>query len=72
LKPLRPRRDITLSDQSAETGIPVSTLSRLEAGLRSPTHERLLPLAQMRQLHTANDQKVVLSSAQLRPSAARA
>ena len=36
LKALRQRRDITLSELSAETGISVSTLSRLEAGLRRP------------------------------------
>ena len=45
LKQLRQRRDITLSDLAAETGISTSTLSRLEAGLRRPTLEQLLPLA---------------------------
>ncbi len=45
LKQLRQRRDATLSDLSAETGISTSTLSRLEAGLRRPTLEQLLPLA---------------------------
>jgi transcriptional regulator with XRE-family HTH domain len=45
LKQLRQRRDITLSDLAKETGISVSTLSRLEAGLRRPTLEQLLPLA---------------------------
>ncbi|GAA1914468.1 XRE family transcriptional regulator [Nocardioides marmoribigeumensis] len=45
LKELRQRRDLTLSELSAETGISVSTLSRLEAGLRRPTLEQLLPLA---------------------------
>ena len=45
LKQLRQRRDITLSDLSEETGISTSTLSRLEAGLRRPTLEQLLPLA---------------------------
>ena len=45
LKQLRQRRDITLSDLAAETGISISTLSRLEAGLRRPTLEQLLPLA---------------------------
>ncbi len=45
LKQLRQRRDITLSDRAAETGISTSTLSRFEAGLRRPTLERLLPLA---------------------------
>ncbi len=45
LKQLRLRRGITLADLSEETGISVSTLSRLEAGLRRPTLEQLLPLA---------------------------
>jgi transcriptional regulator with XRE-family HTH domain len=45
LKHLRQRRGITLTDLAAETGISVSTLSRLEAGLRRPTLEQLLPLA---------------------------
>jgi transcriptional regulator with XRE-family HTH domain len=45
LKHLRLRRDITLTDLAGETGISVSTLSRLETGLRRPTLEQLLPLA---------------------------
>lgn len=45
LKQLRQRRDITLADLAEETGISISTLSRLEAGLRRPTLEQLLPLA---------------------------
>ncbi|MFE6861683.1 helix-turn-helix domain-containing protein [Nocardia sp. NPDC057668] len=45
LKRLRLRRDVTLADLAAETGISTSTLSRLEAGLRRPTLEQLLPLA---------------------------
>lgn len=45
LKHLRQRRDITLHDLADETGISTSTLSRLEAGLRRPTLEQLLPLA---------------------------
>lgn len=45
LKQLRQRREITLTDLSQETGISVSTLSRLESGLRRPTLEQLLPLA---------------------------
>jgi transcriptional regulator with XRE-family HTH domain len=45
LKRLRLHRDITLTDLAAETGISISTLSRLEAGLRRPTLEQLLPLA---------------------------
>lgn len=45
LKELRQRREVTLSELAAETGISTSTLSRLEAGLRRPTLEQLLPLA---------------------------
>ncbi len=45
LKSLRLERNITLTDLAEETGISVSTLSRLEAGLRRPTLEQLLPLA---------------------------
>jgi transcriptional regulator with XRE-family HTH domain len=45
LKQLRLRRDSTLTELAAATGISVSTLSRLEAGLRRPTLEQLLPLA---------------------------
>jgi transcriptional regulator with XRE-family HTH domain len=45
LKRLRLRRDITLTELAAGTGISASTLSRLEAGLRRPTLEQLLPLA---------------------------
>ncbi|MBO0595199.1 helix-turn-helix domain-containing protein [Nesterenkonia sp. E16_7] len=45
LKQLRQRRDITLSELAEETGVSTSTLSRLEAGLRRPTLEQLLPLA---------------------------
>ena len=45
LKDLRLRRDVTLTQLAAETGISTSTLSRLEAGLRRPTLEQLLPMA---------------------------
>ena len=45
LRRLRQHRDITLTDLAAETGISTSTLSRLEAGLRRPSLEQLLPLA---------------------------
>jgi transcriptional regulator with XRE-family HTH domain len=45
LKNLRMRRHVTLCDLAEETGISTSTLSRLEAGLRRPTLEQLLPLA---------------------------
>ncbi len=45
LRQLRGNRDVTLADLAAQTGISASTLSRLEAGLRRPTLEQLLPLA---------------------------
>lgn len=45
LRALRLRRNTTLAELSAATGISVSTLSRLEAGQRKPTLELLLPLA---------------------------
>src|ERR1700743_3872441 len=46
LRALRKQRETTLLDVAAETGISVSTLSRLEGGRRRPTLELLLPLAQ--------------------------
>jgi transcriptional regulator with XRE-family HTH domain len=45
LRALRRQRETTLTDLSTETGISVSTLSRLESGSRRPTLELLLPLA---------------------------
>ena len=45
LRAVRQRRGVTLADLSAETGISVSTLSRLESGQRRPNLELLLPLA---------------------------
>jgi DNA-binding XRE family transcriptional regulator len=45
LRSLRHQREITLADLSAQTGVSVSTLSRLESGDRKPTLELLLPLA---------------------------
>ncbi|MCC3763326.1 XRE family transcriptional regulator [Glycomyces sp. TRM65418] len=45
LRALRKARDATLAELSAQTGISVSTLSRLESGARKPTLELLLPLA---------------------------
>lgn len=47
LKQLRQRRDVTLGELAEATGISTSTLSRLEAGLRRPTLEQLLPLARV-------------------------
>ena len=45
LRALRQRRETTLAELSAATGISVSTLSRLESGQRRPNLELLLPLA---------------------------
>ena len=45
LRALRTGANTTLQELSARTGISVSTLSRLESGLRRPTLEQLLPLA---------------------------
>lgn len=45
LKDLRQRRNSTLTEIAEATGISISTMSRLEAGLRRPTLEQLLPLA---------------------------
>ncbi|WP_091077422.1 helix-turn-helix domain-containing protein [Micromonospora nigra] len=45
LRDLRRQRGTTLADLSTETGVSVSTLSRLESGTRRPTLELLLPLA---------------------------
>lgn len=46
LRAIRRRRETTLAEVATETGISVSTLSRLETGRRRPTLELLLPLAQ--------------------------
>jgi transcriptional regulator with XRE-family HTH domain len=45
LRALRKQRNLTLEQVSACTGASVSTLSRLESGLRRPTLELLLPIA---------------------------
>jgi transcriptional regulator with XRE-family HTH domain len=45
LRALRRQRETTLTELAEETGISVSTLSRLESGQRRPTLELLLPLA---------------------------
>lgn len=50
LRALRTQREITLAELSEETGISVSTLSRLESGQRRPTLELLLPLAKVHQV----------------------
>jgi transcriptional regulator with XRE-family HTH domain len=45
LRALRRDRQLTLEALAAQTGISVSTLSRLESGKRRPTLELLIPLA---------------------------
>lgn len=45
LRTLRRQRGTTLAALAGQTGISVSTLSRLESGQRRPTLELLLPLA---------------------------
>ncbi|WP_405765486.1 helix-turn-helix domain-containing protein [Streptomyces sp. NBC_01538] len=45
LRRIRKERGATLAGLSATTGISVSTLSRLESGLRRPSLELLLPIA---------------------------
>jgi transcriptional regulator with XRE-family HTH domain len=47
LRELRRRRGMTLAGLAEETGINESTLSRLEGGMRKPTLEMLLPLAEV-------------------------
>jgi len=56
LRQLRLERDATLADLAVETGISVSTLSRLESGGRKPTLELLLALAKAH--HVALDELV--------------
>ncbi|MEU7055948.1 XRE family transcriptional regulator [Streptomyces sp. NPDC046197] len=46
LRRIRKDREVTLAALSETTGISVSTLSRLESGLRRPSLELLLPIAQ--------------------------
>jgi transcriptional regulator with XRE-family HTH domain len=50
LRQLRKEREVTLTALSEATGISVSTLSRLESGLRRPSLELLLPIAQAHQV----------------------
>ncbi|MCW8378596.1 helix-turn-helix domain-containing protein [Streptomyces justiciae] len=50
LRRIRKEREVTLSALSEVTGISVSTLSRLESGLRKPSLELLLPIAQAHQV----------------------
>jgi transcriptional regulator with XRE-family HTH domain len=50
LKRARTGRGLTLGELAAATGISKSTLSRLESGLRKPSLELLLPIAQAHQI----------------------
>jgi transcriptional regulator with XRE-family HTH domain len=50
LRRIRKDRQVTLAALSEATGISVSTLSRLESGLRKPSLELLLPIAQAHQV----------------------
>jgi transcriptional regulator with XRE-family HTH domain len=50
LRALRRERGITLAELSVDTGVSVSTLSRLESGQRRANLELLLPLAQAYQV----------------------
>ncbi|GGS98305.1 helix-turn-helix domain-containing protein [Streptomyces chromofuscus] len=50
LRRIRKEREVTLAGLSEATGISVSTLSRLESGLRKPSLELLLPIAQAHQV----------------------
>ncbi|HYZ56636.1 MAG TPA: XRE family transcriptional regulator [Streptosporangiaceae bacterium] len=50
LRELRRRSGATLAALSETTGIPISTLSRLESGHRKPSLELLLPLAKAHQV----------------------
>jgi transcriptional regulator with XRE-family HTH domain len=47
LRALRVRRNLTLKEVSASSGVSASTLSRLESGQRRPNLELLLPIAQL-------------------------
>ncbi|WP_406462525.1 XRE family transcriptional regulator [Streptomyces sp. NBC_01622] len=50
LRRIRKERGATLAGLSETTGISVSTLSRLESGLRRPSLELLLPIARAHQV----------------------
>ncbi|MFI8299841.1 helix-turn-helix domain-containing protein [Streptomyces nigra] len=50
LRRMRKEREVTLAALSEATGISVSTLSRLESGLRRPSLELLLPIARAHQV----------------------
>ncbi|MEU9052489.1 XRE family transcriptional regulator [Streptomyces sp. NPDC048384] len=50
LRQMRKEREVSLASLSEVTGISVSTLSRLESGLRKPSLELLLPIARAHQV----------------------
>jgi transcriptional regulator with XRE-family HTH domain len=50
LRRVRARRNVTLTELAAATGISKSTLSRLESGQRKPSLELLLPIAHAHQI----------------------
>jgi transcriptional regulator with XRE-family HTH domain len=50
LRRVRTQRNVTLAALAEATGISKSTLSRLESGLRRPSLELLLPIAQAHQV----------------------
>jgi transcriptional regulator with XRE-family HTH domain len=50
LRQIRTRRNVTLTQLAAATGISKSTLSRLESGQRKPSLELLLPIAEAHQV----------------------
>nr|WSY56721.1 XRE family transcriptional regulator [Streptomyces sp. NBC_00886] len=50
LRRMRKEKGVTLAGLSETTGISVSTLSRLESGLRKPSLELLLPIARAHQV----------------------
>jgi transcriptional regulator with XRE-family HTH domain len=52
LRALRRRREITLTELAATSGIAVSTLSRLESGQRLPTLQQVLVLAKAHAVST--------------------
>jgi transcriptional regulator with XRE-family HTH domain len=56
LRRLRRDRGLTLQTLSEQTGLSVSTLSRLESGMRNPTLDLLIPLARVH--HVALEQLV--------------
>ncbi len=56
VRKLRRDRRLTLKEVEAQTGLSLSTLSRLETGRRRPTLELLIPLARV--LRVALDELV--------------